>query len=59
MKDYQDQTLWWEVEQFIGHRWVFKSDHDSREDARDWHRAYQDLFPASLFRVRRVTGLSD
>lgn len=59
MNEHQDQTLWWEVDQFSGLHWVYKSDHDSREDALEWKRAYEEMFPAEAFRVRRVTGLPD
>lgn len=59
MNEYQDQTLWFEVQWFKRGRWVFFSDHDTFEDASDWKIAYSEVYPRDLFRVKRVYGLSD
>lgn len=58
MNEYQDQTVWFEVERKSGpnYGWVSITTADSREAAEEWVRLYDPRATLSL-RIRRVTGL--
>lgn len=57
MNEYQDQTLWWEVQFKIGNMWVYVSDHDTREDAEDWQEQYEEEYKFNEYRTVRKCGL--
>lgn len=58
MNEYQDQSVWWRVEERLGDgRWVYVEDHDDRVTAEARRDCLSEILSGSV-RVRRVSGLS-
>lgn len=57
MNEYQDQSVWWRVEERSDGRWTWVEDHDDRDIAEARRDYLSGILPGS-FRVRRVSGLS-
>lgn len=58
MNDYQDQDLWFEVQEYGKHGWATVADADTRERAEYIERAWNKTYPEMTTRVKRVRGLS-
>lgn len=60
MNEYQDQSVWYEVQEWSStyQRWIMITDHDTRDEAAIW---IKENDPELLYgmRIKRVTGLDD
>lgn len=54
--DYQDQDLWFEVQEYGTHGWATVADADTREQAAFIERRWNKTYPEMTTRVKRVRG---
>lgn len=57
MNEYQDQDVWWDVEQLVDGEWRWAEDWSDRDTA-EGRRDYFQAVLGGEWRSRRVSGLS-
>lgn len=56
--EYQDQATWFEIMGRYNGRWEYLTAEDTRDDADDTRRTYEENEPGTTFKVVRRRGLA-
>jgi hypothetical protein len=57
--EYQDQSVWFEVQGKYNGRWEMLTTDDTREGANETKSEYEENAPETLYRVVRKSGLAE